>query len=740
MGLLDSATTLIDSAKSSATNLISGPAASLSSITDTVTGAIGSLGSIFKPMPGVKLPLANPLFAYASYDYVISIGVLTDEQLQNPDKTYMKNQRIPLICKSANGDPKNRIQTAFGAFDFMIDKLDIQSSIGLEKGNTTNMLNMTFSIIEPYSMGMFLMSLQQAAWDSGHDNYLDAPYLMTIDFRGNTETGKMVNIPNTSRKIPFKFRTVTANVTEKGAVYQCDAYPTNASAQGAQHAQLKTDISIKGKTVQEVLQTGEKSLQAVLNKRLQQLKIDKIVDEPDEILILFPTDPSSDTPAGSTSEDKSTATTNTGTSAKDTLSKKLGVTRSAANKTLVQTNDTCNDLGKAKLGFSETRKGDSAAGKDNKVWDPEKKVFVRANNFIDPETGDYRFSQDTDIMNAISQVILNSDFVKTTLGADKLTKEGYRTWFRIDTQVYHTSPTQNATGVKAKLIVYRVVTYQVHASKLLPPNVKAPGFPELKKQAVKEYNYIYTGKNVDIINFNLDFKVGFAAVMGAAKLGATQDAQLASNASGAEEKNKSEQKPMPSGNPVEKKPGVNPTQVKYIGTNFKTDKRGGGGLEDESTRIARMFHDALTSGADMIALDLKIIGDPYFIAQSGQGNYTSQQTEFGNLNADGSVNYQNGEVDILVNFRTPVDINQTTGLYDFGKSSKSAPVLSWSGLYQVINVTSSFAGGQFTQTLTGTRRPSQELSTPATPAKQYSTANTVPDAAQPVAGRPRGGA
>jgi hypothetical protein len=740
MGLLDSATTLVESAKTSASSLISGPAASLSSISDKVTGAFGSLGSIFKPMPGVKLPLANPLFAYASYDYVISIGVLTDEQLQNPDKTYMKNQRIPLICKSANGDPKNRIKTAFGSFDFMIDKLDIQSSIGLEKGNTTNMLTMTFSIIEPYSMGMFLMSLQQAAWDSGHDNYLDAPYLMTIDFRGNTETGRMVNIPNTSRKIPFKFRTVTANVTEKGAVYQCDAYPTNASAQGAQHAQLKTDISIKGKTVQEVLQTGEKSLQAVLNKRLQQLKVDKIVDEPDEILILFPTDPSSGSQAGGAEEDKSKATTNTGTSAKDDLSKKLGVTRSAANKTLVQTNDTCNDLGKAKLGFGETRKGDSAAGKDNKVWDPEKKVFVRANNFIDPETGDYRFSQDTDIMNAITQVILNSDFVKTTLAADKLTKEGYRTWFRIDTQVYHTSPTQNATGVKAKLIVYRVVTYQVHASKLLPPNVKAPGFTELKKQAVKEYNYIYTGKNVDIINFNLDFKVGFAAVMGAAKLGATQDAQLASNASGAEEKNKAEQKPMPSGNPVEKKPGVTPTQVKYIGTNFKTDKKGGGGLEDENTRIARMFHDALTSGADMVALDLKIIGDPYFIAQSGQGNYTSQQTEFGNLNADGSVNYQNGEVDIMVNFRTPVDINQTTGLYDFGKSSKSAPVLSWSGLYQVINVTSSFAGGQFTQTLSGTRRPSQELSSPATPAKQYSTSNTVPDAAQPVAGRPRGGA
>jgi len=119
---------------------------------------------------------------------------------------------------------------------------------------------------------------------------------------------------------------------------------------------------------------------------------------------------------------------------------------------------------------------------------------------------------------------------------------------------------------------------------------------------------------------------------------------------------------------------------------------------------------------------MKIIGDPYWIAQSGMGNYTSTPTQYSNLNSDGSVSYQGSEVDILVNFRTPVDLNQNTGLFDFGKSTKSAPVLTWSGLYQVTKVVSHFDNGQFTQTLTGPRRNGQEISGAGSTA---ATANTT---------------
>ena len=105
------------------------------------------------------------------------------------------------------------------------------------------------------------------------------------------------------------------------------------------------------------------------------------------------------------------------------------------------------------------------------------------------------------------------------------------------------------------------------------------------------------------------------------------------------------------------------------------------------------------------------------------GNYTGTQAKIGgitikNLNTDGSFAWQNGEVHILVNFRSPFDINQTTGLYDFksanlfdiGGSTKTSPVIGFTGLYRINRVASYFRNGVFRQTLMGNRYPLSELS------------------------------
>lgn len=707
-------------------------ASSVSSAFNSVTGAIGSLGSQLGKARTPKFPIANPLHGYATYDYVLGIACLTDDQLNNPDKTYMKNIKLPLIAKSANADPGNRIKTAFGSFNFYIDKLEINSTIGMENGNNTNMLNMSFEITEPYSMGMFMIALQQAAWNADHDNYLDAPYLLTIDFRGNTETGSMVNVPNTSRKITFKFLTCEMSVSEKGSVYRCECVPVNSMAQSSEHAQLKTDVSVKGKTVQEVLQTGEKSLQSVINKRLQQLKKDNIVEYPDEVLIIFPNKtesaPGPQSQQGGTDKSKPTGATTAGSGTIDDIVKNLGVSRSKVNSTLIQDESSCNSLGRANvIGPGDTRKGDAPFPKENEIYDTVLKTMVRGKNVIDPKTGDYRFSQNSDIINAINQVLVTSNYVKIALAENNLTPDGKRQWWRINTKVYYISTKANnkSTGVKPKLIVYEVVPYLVHSSKLPTPGVKPPGFPELKKQCVKEYNYIYTGKNTDVINFNIDFKIGFAAVMGSQKLSRTMDEKRAEQAGNTGETPPSDTR-LPQGKDAQRVPGSTPTRVKFVANYLKTDNKGGGPLEDSQTRAARLFHNALTSGADLVNLEMKILGDPYWIAQSGTGNYTAKPVTT-NLNSDGTVNYQDGEVDIVVNFRTPVDINQSTGLYDFGKATKSAQVLQFSGIYQIINVTSSFNGGQFTQVLKGPRRANQEIKEPAEPSKMFNTSNTVVD-------------
>jgi hypothetical protein len=140
----------------------------------------------------------------------------------------------------------------------------------------------------------------------------------------------------------------------------------------------------------------------------------------------------------------------------------------------------------------------------------------------------------------------------------------------------------------------------------------------------------------------------------------------------------------------------------------------------------------------MIILDLEIVGDPYWIVSSGMGNYTAKGVDgVKDLNKDGSVNWQSSEVDVIVNFRSPVDINQTTGLYDFKgpniqdmtKNPKAGPAIGFTGLYCVNLLTSTFRNGEFRQTLKGYRRNGQEYKKEGTGRNAINTGTPASDKA-----------
>lgn len=709
--IVSTATNAVNSVKTSFKD--GGPAAGLSSlgsaIKDIAGGVLGFAGKNIVS-PGVTFPLPNILHNYATYNYVLSLGVLTDQEVNYPDSTYKAGISPKLILKSANGDPGNRVSTMFGKFDFYFDSLTINSIIGMDKATgNTNASTFDFTIIEPYSMGLFMMSCQQAAFDAGHSNFREAPFLLMIEFRGNTQLGVPTRIPGTTKYIPFRFTNISMKVTGKGSVYQVSALPYNEQAFSKEVANLKSDATIKGKTVQEMLQTGENSLQAVVNSRYQQLEKDNPGYIADQILILFPIETASGE-SGTTGTDgdkesnTSATTDNTSeTSAGSDLFKKLGVTISAKHKTLVQGDGQCNAIGRSPMGFGPDRKPSSPMVKGDKVYDSKTGVEIRGNITVDPSISDMKFSQDSNVQNAINQVIFNSMFAEQTLDPANITPTGMRGWWSIQTQVYVLGSEENKnTGKKPKLFVYRVVPYATHASRFMPPNAPAPGFAQLKNEVVKEYNYIYTGKNTDILNFNIDIANGFQQMMLADNGNKTADEKTAKkDGSGVEQQAGVEAK---KGNapPI---PGAGlATQATYSATKLSTDGKGGGGTETNSVRMAKLFHEAITNGNDLINLDLDIIGDPYYLSSSGMGNYAATETDKSNLNADAEVNYLNGEVDIVVNFRTPNDISPT-GMYDFGGT---LAVAQFSGLYKVTNVTSTFAKGMFKQKLTGFRRQGQD--------------------------------
>jgi hypothetical protein len=719
--------------------VVSGPVSAIDGVVNEVSSAFDNVGKQIKNITStsilsaldagivqsdLELPIQNVLHNYASYTYSISLGCLSADMINYPGSSYMVGKFPPWICKSANADPNNRIPLAGGRkFDYYIDELKFTASTSFNSGTgNTNVNSMTFRIVEPYSMGGFLQAVQIAAANQSHPNWNGATYLLKIDFLGNKENGKMELVPDASRLITIVFSKWNMKATESGMIYEIEATGSNCVAFNDTRTNFISDVKISGTSVQEILQSGPNSLQQQLNARYKDMVDKKQVVVQDEILILFPKNIATQGTVALSSgetENKSSATTNNTQINDSKLFETLKVSRSQSSGSLIQNDGTCNELGKAALGFDVTRGTGETFSSENQVWDDKQRIWSKANNCPKPGTVDFMFSMGSDIINAINQVLLKSSIAATALDPKQMTKEGMRPWWRIEPYVYHinTDANMKTTGKKPTLTVYRVIPYQVHASNLLPPNAPAPGLKQLKKQVAKEYNYIYTGKNIDVLRFEIELSQMAYTQFAADNFERSGAVKAQSKASVVENKDVSEVKVGQGGSiPT---PGQQATQASHTQLVATTDNKGGAKTaETVESRAAKLFHDTLTSGNDMNTITMDIIGDPYYISSSGSGNYTNTQTTLINVTKDGSMNYVNGEVHITINFRTPIDINQSTGLYDFSNTSLCQ---QFSGLFRVNNVHSEFKSGQFKQTIEASRIQGQDSKDEPNPAGLFST-------------------
>jgi hypothetical protein len=650
----------------------------------------------------VAPPYPNILNIFASYTYIFTLSALSDDEINFPDSTYRSKGPRIIICKSANGDPYNRVQTEYGQFDFFIDNFNLTSLIAWDKKTqNTSMMEASFTVTEPFSMGMFMQSIAIAAERAGHGGFNEAPFLLTIEFKGFTEQNETVDLPELKKYIPITLRSIDMNVTGKGTTYKIVANPWNDKSHSDRYTKFKTDVSVMGKTVQEVLQTGENSLQKVLND-FQRLQVkDGTINVADQIVILFPTDIASSASGSNSSssqkENSNPATSNpSATTNSSSIFEKLGVVESTIGSVtnLVQDPNNCNAIGKSSMGYSTVKKGDTPYAKEGRTYDEKTNTWTSTPPDI--SLGSLQFKQGSDVITCINQVILQSDYARQALKKEQITDEGMLPQWRVDTELYQIPSEENyaKTGTKPRLVVYRVVPYLVHASKFMPPNTPAPGLDNLKKQAIKEYNYIYTGKNLDVLDFDITVNNIFYTKFSATNNSKSQDVKEQASNSSADGADVESPPLQGQKNPISGSVG---TKVLPVGTITSSDKQGGGGAETVETRVARQFFEAVTESADVIELDLKILGDPYYLGDSGLGNYSSANTTgLMNMTDTGSIDYQTSECYIIVNFRTPIDINQSTGMYDFGDSKI---LMNYSGLFKVREITSTFSGGKFLQSL-----------------------------------------
>ena len=699
-------------------------------------------------------PWENELEKFISYSTIFTLSCLTTEEINLPDFSYRKNPPTHVILRSG-GTGSDKVKTLqesnSGTVEYYIDDVEMKSLITHSRiTKQSRAMRIGFKVFEPYSMGMFNETLQVAAVAAGHKNYLKAPFLLSMKFIGWDDDGRPQVAKQSERHFPIRLMSSKFSVTDQGSTYDVIATPYNHIALADKTQQVKTDVSLKGKTVQELLQTGADSLATILNTRLLKKEEAKQVPKAEKYVIMFPTKTSSlaesmlldatESSAGATISPSEGTVKELGEERKQELFESIGgllnstvpadfqakidkllgitITRSEVGesiRTFAEKPENVNPIGKSKMVKAANESGNvpctaasTAKVKNEKDQGTGVAVICKSKVQISPDVRTFQWAPGIKIQDIIEEIVLASEWgrgIKDRM--EQPDQYNMVDWFKIDAQVYNIddSKTVDAKGDSPKVFVYRVMPYKVSASKWAAPSKAQPDLTALNKEAAKEYNYIYTGENKDILDFDIRFDAAYYVAIGAAR---------GQNSAAEKKAGQGEMVAGPFPYLSKSNPGDSDkisksgsAQVDDTHTN-STGKSGGGGKEHVETQLARNFNDAvIDSPADMIQVELKIWGDPYYLADSGMGNYIAPPTAYINMTKDGSMNYENCEVDIRLNFRTPFDYGDD-GFMEFPAIGQQ-PVKAFSGLYQVIQVASSWSGGEFTQTLSLIRRRNQEI-------------------------------
>ena len=642
----------------------------------------------------------NPLEVFASNNILWTFACLTPEQFNDP-RSYRNNPSAlkNIVFSSAGRFDADRVATFFGSPEYYINNFVMQTVIGAnEATGNSNAVKFSFDIIEPHSMGLLLQSMQNAAVKAGYLSYLDnAPFVLRMDIQGFNELGQ--NLSQIKPKFfVMKLSTTKFTVNEGGSVYKVEAIPYNhqgfADSINTTYSDVKISASGKGH-VFDLLSGGEGSLVAYLNKNEKKLKAEGKVTEIDEYVIQFPI-LSSDwqSSAGNQSEIK-----------KATVDPNAPDTKKAAAKTSMIKIDPQlldqNSMASASLGFDQSSGGRAIFKRAGDQYDEKTGVLKRDGMTIDPKTRAFQFGQNQSLTSIINQVILSSEYATEALEPANLTPQGFIKWFKLDVQIELLKP-DTITGDYAKKITYRVVPYLVHQSIFANATSAPVGYAELMKDVVKEYQYIYTGQNVDILSFSIDINNLFNSGANpkpeaeAAKT-ATQDQNAAETKNSSTKTGKGQAVEVQSAQTGRARPKRDPRLLKGY--------KGGSEYKSVEQNVAENFQEAFISGssADMVTVNLEILGDPYWLIDSGMSNYfVGAASPTAQITDDGTMNYESGNVYIYITFRTPADVNTLTGLYDFSIAGKESP---FGGIYRVVSCENQFNDGNWKQKLKCIRMP-----------------------------------
>ena len=659
--------------------------------------------------PGILAPIPNRLHQYPSYIYGLSLHLLTEDEYNDMVNTQTYTPKRVLIASAGRYSPDNFPRSEFFDKDFYFEDLNLLTTIAPNNlSRNTNSIDTSFTIIEPYGFTL-IERIIKAAKAVKSQNYVVMPYLLQIDFFTIDDAGKIVGAVEELRKrIPIKFTKFDVRVSGKGAEYKITASAYNHSAYDKNTVTTPANFEVVAGSVSEFFQSIEGTQADTVSSTGNQVPGERAITEQ------FNQGPNFNATASNTVY---TRVKSYGTAINEWCEKlKINGKVSENDVYRFEFDDA---IGKSLFTHPDivtpkrTRMKDArtpndfvnikrqGAGEEQAIYDPSKVVF--------------QINYGTTIEKLLEYVIRNSDYIQNQLilpedpdydQKRKQMAEEPLNWFKI-VPIVRLRKFDKIRGIFAREITYKVTPYKIF-------NVRLDIAPQgTQLYPCKNYNYIYTGKNDDVFDFDINFNALFTSQITAYR---NSLAELNPSADSNSIAQQTQNFPNYSGGDASVEPNAVMPSILHPIVQNSTASATGGANDTKQVAAVDLADSIMTNTlGDMMILKLKILGDPDFIKQDDifyrapMASITATPTKPTGederlLPNNGSLVMDNGELYAQVLFRTPVDIDESKGLMEFDPNYKNS---LFSGLYRVVEVTSHFQGGQFTQELELARLPRQ---------------------------------
>jgi hypothetical protein len=539
--------------------------------------------------------------------------------------------------------------------------------------NLGNFTRMEFEIHEPFGITL-LEKLRAAAAVNQYMDYQDAPFLFTIEFRGIDEVGQPYKV-STVRKIPILIARVEFDINEGGARYTVIAVPYSDLAYDDRFKFPRTTIAINTKDPVSWAEQVAIDLDAGMQ--------DEIDEEPPRREF------------------------------KDTYEFRIHpdvIRQGQKYKNETETIQNTASIGGGRRTNDTTRKNQPTSEGSNTSASDGIALTKYFEDAIRNAYG-YQLLAENFWLAYLRSAGVSEDRIKTTESITEIVRgteikqilleNSYVDWFKIKTTVEtDTSRIDSVTKMHPKHVVYQAIPYKIHVLKLIGPGMGIKDV-DFSKYVHKEYNYIYTGDNIDVQNLRINYKTAYFMRNVRSKAETTAEEGLFTHVKEAFKSVFGKDRDPEPLLPLRQYPSTIRGRSTVQTKSAESDK-------------AQEFYDYLTNPeADMMRIELDILGDPSYICQDLYSPIHSNRTRVtGGKGRSFDTQRQSFNADqfmpmIAVNYRMPSDIEELEGTSFSAEKKYRSEQLFFNGIYQVNKIESKFNQGQFTQTLFCTRMNNQ---------------------------------